>query len=238
MTLAAGSLNYLRWRHEKLVSSLFLILFADFTSLPSQLVAFTKKKIKKIERLHSTDYDKWFREIFPFQHCMILAFFYLHRLCFTLCWMEQGVKLLNNRNLYHLDDSKSIISCSRVWWEKKKNLVESFCVWFLSARDYSRFYSLKKKASMNFSSSPRWVSIASVLCSSECDKLFRRFFTVKAKFSFCRRKRGLVTVVLVCATIAPSLWRKPACNETLTQDFLAVALMRTSTAPMSHATAL
>lgn len=76
-----------------------------------------------------------------------ISFFLLHTsLCFTLCWMEQGVKLLNNRNLYHLDDSESIILFSRVVLER--NLVESFCVWFLSARDYSRSYSWK--APMNF----------------------------------------------------------------------------------------
>lgn len=63
--------------------------------------------------------------------------------------MERGVKLLNNRKLYHLDDSKSITFFSRVLpcfvERRKKNLVESFCVWFLSARDYSRW-----KTPMNF----------------------------------------------------------------------------------------
>jgi hypothetical protein len=62
---------------------------------------------------------------------------------FQASLLEQGVKLLNNRNLYHLDDSESIIFSraprSIAFVERqKKNLVESFCVWFLSARDYSR----------------------------------------------------------------------------------------------------
>lgn len=70
---------------------------------------------KKIERLHSTDYDEWAHEILPSSAAWCW-------LCFSArCRMEQGVKLLNNRNLYHLDDFESIISypCCAVSWSER-----------------------------------------------------------------------------------------------------------------------
>jgi hypothetical protein len=88
-------------------NEMWIFFLDDFTPLIPQFVyRLQKSRYGMIERLHSIDYDKWARESCALQRCMMLAFF---APCASLCWMEQGVKLLNNRNLYHLDDFKSII---------------------------------------------------------------------------------------------------------------------------------